>query len=118
MIAENYAGLSAAITSLEKALAYSSGAGSLSPDKSKSLANTQRGDLSPGIHGRVSEHVHDVPAGCGSGRATRLDVSYPEAMPSVKWRADMVAPVMLAISLSIRNRLSTVLPTNWSRHAR
>jgi len=36
--AENYAGLSAAITSLEKALAYSSGAGSLSPDKSKSLA--------------------------------------------------------------------------------
>ena len=36
--AENYAGLSAAITSLEKALAYSSHAGGLSPDKSQSLA--------------------------------------------------------------------------------
>jgi DHA2 family multidrug resistance protein len=36
--AENYAGLSAAISSLEKALAYSSHAGNLSSDKSKSLA--------------------------------------------------------------------------------
>jgi DHA2 family multidrug resistance protein len=36
--AENYAGLSAAISSLEKALAYSSHAGNFTSDKSKSLA--------------------------------------------------------------------------------